>query len=75
MMPLDPNSLPPRVKSDPLIGLLLEQKLPLTKANYLRAMLADEPPEFPLDAEIESAVPKELDGDLPTDLTGFYRGQ
>ncbi len=67
-----PEALPPLDESDPLIGALRQQGLPLTKAMYLHLMFANEPPEFPLDAEILSEIPKGLDGEVPTDLTEFF---
>ena len=52
--------------SDPLLGLVLDLDLPMTKAGYLEALTFLDGPTFPLDAELKAQVPEELPGDLPT---------
>lgn len=59
-----PNRL--RAVNDPLIELILLLGLPITKASYVEAWAFPKDVEFPLDAEVEAAVPDELPGKLPT---------
>jgi hypothetical protein len=54
--------------SDPLIGLLSQLGLPLTKANYLLILTHPDVPTFPLDAELAAMVPDEIPGPMPTSV-------
>ncbi len=53
-------------KSDDLRGWIQDRGWPLTKASYIAAMYYPEAPDFPLDGEIVSRVPRGLPGKLPT---------
>ena len=57
---------------DPVIDEIQRRGLPMTKSSYVRAMFAPDDPEFPLDAEIEAAVPAEMPGRMPQELTDLY---
>ena len=39
---------------------------PMTKAGYLKALFGGRIPDFPLDAEIEVLIPRDLPGKMPT---------
>ena len=39
---------------------------PMTKAGYLKALLHAQIPDFPLDAEIQALIPRDLPGKMPT---------
>ena len=45
---------------------------PRTKAEWLLAEFAPDHPEFPLHPEVETAIPKELPGRVPTNQTELY---
>ena len=45
---------------------------PRNKADWLLINLFPDDPEFPLDAELEAQIPKDLPGEVPQNLTGLY---
>jgi hypothetical protein len=48
------------MKSDGTVDLLKQLGLPLTRQNYLSLAFAGNPPEEPLDREIEEMIPREI---------------
>ena len=59
---IDPEPTP-ESGTTPLDGteqMLVELGLPVTRENYLRLAFAGNPPQEPLDGEIEAELPKEL---------------
>ena len=74
--PLTLESLPPDVRSNPLVGTLVDRGWPLTKTAYLTLMFGPaEEPTFPLNGEVVSSVPRELDGPLPSNATAFWQAR
>ncbi len=43
---------------DPILELMLRDKVPLTRENYLHLAYMGTPPEEPLDAELEAELPE-----------------
>ena len=55
------------------IGWLTRKGLPVTKANYVRALFAtDESFDLPMDAEREASIPPGIPGPMPTSYSDLY---
>jgi hypothetical protein len=54
-------------RPDGTVRLLQKYGIPVTRENYLRLAFAGNPPEEPLDGEIESELPEELQQDAEGD--------
>ena len=73
-MQLDERSLHElneRARWDDHLGLMLEQGWPLTKASYLAACTMGEGPDFPLDPELRSTIPRQLEGKVPRNAVEY----
>ena len=57
-LPTKPKSTD--TQADPTLQMLKEYGLPVTRENYLYVAFMGNPPEEPLDGEIEASLPPEL---------------
>ena len=57
---IDPDSAVVVSRPDGTVKILERLGIPVTRGNYLRLAFAGNPPEEPLDGEIEAQIPREL---------------
>lgn len=57
---IDPGPAPKIARPDGTVRLLEKFGIPVTRENYLRLAFAGNPPQEPLDGEIEAELPIEL---------------
>ena len=58
--PTKPETESGITQNDGTVNLLKEYGVPVTRENYLMLAFAGNPPQEPLDGEIEAELPKEL---------------
>ena len=74
-MPLDAaamSALKERSYWDDTLRHLMENGWPLTKASYLALVYIAEAPEFPLDPEVTSTIPPQLEGKIPRTAEQYW---